>query len=119
MKDYKIFIGDEDVIFEVWGASTKHPDANYSMMADVNKGKFVLNPLNMKLADNIFQWLLYIASQQMFTCTSKEIVEYAEMVDTCRDCCYLTECNGEWTCDYDGPRCELGYKECKYYNDGL
>lgn len=71
---YKI---EDDVICELWGASTKHADVIYSMIRDIEKGSFT----RCQFADNpnhdIFQWLLYVASRQTWKTTAKKIVEIA------------------------------------------
>ena len=61
---------DDDYICELWGASTKHPDARfrYSEWGD-----------RTDLFDNekhIFQWLLWIASRRQFPFHAKELAEY-------------------------------------------
>ena len=62
---------DDDYICELWGASTKHPDARfrYSEWGD-----------RTDLFDDeyqIFQWLLWIASRRQFPFHAKELAEYA------------------------------------------
>lgn len=62
---------DNDYVCECWSASTKHPDTihYYSEWA----GKIdMLEP-----EDQIFQWLLYLASNKLFPFHAKEMVEYA------------------------------------------
>ena len=62
---------DNDYICELWGASTKHPDARfrYSEWGD-----------RTDLFDDeyqVFQWLLWIASRSQFPFHAKELAEYA------------------------------------------
>ena len=62
---------DNDYVCELWGASTKHPDARfrYSEWGD-----------RTDLFDDkyqIFQWLLWIASRSQFPFHAKELTEYA------------------------------------------
>ena len=76
-KGIVVYRTEDDVICELWGASTKHADVIYSMNRDIKNGLFV----KCRFADNpnhdIFQWLLYIASRQTWKTTAKEIVEIA------------------------------------------
>lgn len=68
---------DDDVICELWGASTKHADVIYRMNRDIENGLFA----RCQFADNtdhdIFQWLLYVASRQTWKSTAIKIVEIA------------------------------------------
>ena len=76
-KGIVIYKKDDDVICELWGASTKHADVIYSMNQDIENNLFT----KCQFADNpdhdIFQWLLYVASRQTWKFTAKEIVEIA------------------------------------------
>lgn len=76
-KGIVIYKTDDDVVCELWGASTKHADAIYSMNRDIEKDSFT----RCQFADNpnhdIFQWLLYVASRQIWKTTAKKIVEIA------------------------------------------
>ena len=76
-KGIVIYKTDDDVVCELWGASTKHPDLIYSMNQDIKNDLFC----RCLFADNpdhdIFQWLLYVASRQTWKTTAKEIVEIA------------------------------------------
>lgn len=67
---------DDDYIYESWGASTKHPDIKRSMNRDIASNHFVLNPILPK-EKQVFQWLCYIASTQVFPFHAKEIVDFA------------------------------------------
>lgn len=68
---------EKDVVCELWGSSTKHADVIYSMNSDIENGLFH----RCEFADNpdhdIFQWLLYVASRQLWKPTAIEIVEIA------------------------------------------
>ena len=76
-KGIVIYKTEDDVVCELWGSSTKHADVTYSMNRDIENGLFH----RYKFADNpdhdIFQWLLYVASRQMWKSTAIEIVEIA------------------------------------------
>ena len=70
-KGIVIYKTDDDVVCELWGASTKHPDSKfyYSEWGD-----------RTDLFDDkyqIFQWLLWIASKRQFPFHAKELTEYA------------------------------------------
>lgn len=76
-KGIVIYKTEDDVICELWGASTKHADVIYSMSRDIENELFH----RCRFADDpdhdIFQWLLYVASRQTWKNTAKEIVEIA------------------------------------------
>ena len=76
-KGIVIYKTDDNVICELWGASTKHADIIYSMNRDIENGLFA----RCQFADNadhdIFQWLLYVASRQTWKSTAIKIVEIA------------------------------------------
>ena len=76
-KGIVIYKTEDDVVCELGGASTKHPDLIYSMNQDIKNDLFC----RCLFADNpdhdIFQWLLYIASRQTWKTTAREIVEIA------------------------------------------
>ena len=76
-KGIVIYKTENDVVCELWGASTKHADSFYPMNRDVEKGLFT----KCEFADDpdydIFQWLLYVASRQTWKTTAKKIVEIA------------------------------------------
>lgn len=76
-KGIVIYKTENDVVCELWGSSTKHADVTYSMNRDIKNELFH----RYKFADNpdhdIFQWLLYVASRQMWKSTAIEIVEIA------------------------------------------
>ena len=72
-----IYKTDDDVICELWGASTKHADVIYSMNNMVESKKFERCLLSDNKDHDIYQWLLYVASIQMWKNTAKEIVKIA------------------------------------------
>ena len=76
-KGIVVYRTEDDVICELWGASTKHADVIYSMNRDIKNELFH----RCQFADNpdhdIFQWLLYVASRQIWKTTAKEIVKMA------------------------------------------
>ena len=72
-----IYKTDDDVICELWGASTKHADVIYSMNRDIENGLFYRCQFSDSPDDDIFQWLLYVASRQVWKSTAHEIVEIA------------------------------------------
>lgn len=76
-KGIVIYKTDDDVICELWGASTKHPDTICSMNGMIKNGLFTRNPFSDDENYDIYQWLLYVASIQMWKDTAKEIVEIA------------------------------------------
>lgn len=61
---------DKTLTLEVWGSSTKHPDAKFCF-ADFEK-----TPL-FEEKYQIFQWLLECASKMTFPSTAKQIAELA------------------------------------------
>lgn len=72
-----VYTTEDDVICELWGASTKHADAIYSMNSDIEHGRFSSNQYINSREYDIFQWLLCIASWQSWKHTAKRIVEVA------------------------------------------
>ena len=76
-KGIVIYKTDDDVICELWGASTKHADVIYSMKESIINKNFVRCPLADNPDHDIFQWLIYVASYQMSKHTAKKIVEIA------------------------------------------
>ena len=76
-KGIVIYKTEDDVVCELWGSSTKHADVIYSMNRDIENGLFA----RCQFADNpdydIFQWLLYVASRQIWKHTAIGIVEIA------------------------------------------
>ena len=76
-KGIVIYKTDDDVVCELWGASTKHADVTYRMNQDIENGLFVKFPFIDDPSHDIFQWLLNVASRQLWKNTAKEIVEIA------------------------------------------
>ena len=74
-KGIVIYETEDDVICELWGASTKHADVIYSMNRDIENGLFTACAFYSD--HDIFQWLLYVASRQTWENTAKKIVEIA------------------------------------------
>lgn len=62
---------DDDYICELWGASTKHPDANFRYSEWEDKSPYLEDEYQ------IFQWLLWIASRRQWPFHAKELTEYA------------------------------------------
>lgn len=77
-KGIVIYKTEDDVICELWGASTKHADVIYSMSNYVEKGLFARCQFADDPDHDIYQWLLCVASRQMWKSTAKKIVEIAE-----------------------------------------
>ena len=65
---------DNDVVFEMWSSSTKHPDVIHRFSYWKNKSAYIDNELQ------IYQWLLYVASDVLFPSRAKGIVEFANEV---------------------------------------
>jgi hypothetical protein len=66
-----IYKNDEgNLVFETWGASTKHPDTVYHF-EDFQKTEY------FQEIYQVFQWLCEIASRQVFPMHAKEIMDYA------------------------------------------
>lgn len=76
-KGIVVYKTDDDVVCELWGSSTKHADSIHSMKSDIEKGIFAKNPYSDDENYDIFQWLLFVASLQMWKHTAKEITEIA------------------------------------------
>lgn len=76
-KGIVIYTTENDVICELWGSSTKHADVLYSMNRDIANGLFARNPFSNDIYHDIFQWLLYVASRQMWKTTARKIMEIA------------------------------------------
>ena len=62
---------DDDYICELWGASTKHPDASFRYSEWEDKSPYLEDEYQ------VFQWLLWIASNRLWPFHAKEVVEYA------------------------------------------
>lgn len=62
---------DNDYVCELWAASTKHPDASFRFSNWEDKSPILPDE------DQIFQWLLWIASRRQWPFHAKELVDYA------------------------------------------
>lgn len=62
---------DDDYICELWGASTKHPDAFFRFSEWEDKTDVIAEGYQ------VFQWLLWIASKRLWPFHAKELAEYA------------------------------------------
>lgn len=69
----KVYDDSKDWVCELWGASTKHPDAKYCFEDWFKEHGTVYIGKEYQ----IFQWLLWIASNRMWPFHAKEIAEYA------------------------------------------
>lgn len=76
-KGIVVYKTEDDVVCELWGASTKHADVIYSMNRDVANELFVKCSFADSPNHDIYQWLLYVASRQTWKNTAKRIVEIA------------------------------------------
>lgn len=63
-------ITKKDLVLEVWGSSTKHPDIRF-YFSDFKTTPFI------GLEHQKFQWLCECASKVMFPQTAKAIIDYA------------------------------------------
>ena len=80
----KVFPNDEgDYVCEMWGGSTKHPDLVYHLL-DNEEGRthFEIAPWvdtteDCEVRSQIFQWLCWIASQQMIPMHAEAVIDYA------------------------------------------
>ena len=76
-KGIVIYKTEDDVVCELWGASTKHADVIYSMNRDIKNELFHRCEFADSADHDIFQWLLYVASRQTWKHTAIKIVEIA------------------------------------------
>lgn len=76
-KGIVIYKTEDDVVCELWGASTKHADVIYSMNRDIKNELFHRCEFADSTDHDIFQWLLYVASRQTWKHTAIRIVEIA------------------------------------------
>lgn len=72
-KGVVVYKKDDDYICECWGASTKHPDTFDRMSAWMDMVDTSIIPKQQQ----VFQWLLYLASRRMFPFHAKQLAEYA------------------------------------------
>lgn len=71
---YVVYKQDDDYVCELWGASTKHPDSMYYMNCD---REYIKSCLYDDDKYEVYQWLLYIASNLTFRTYAKGLAEYA------------------------------------------
>ena len=62
---------EKDWTCELWGGSTKHPDAKFYFKDWGDKTPFIEDKYQ------IFQWLLWIASKRQWPFHAKKLTEYA------------------------------------------
>ena len=62
---------EKDLVCELWGASTKHPDSRFYFSEWKYKNDFLDDEVQ------VFQWLLWIASNLTWPFHAKELAEYA------------------------------------------
>lgn len=65
---------DNDIVYESWSSSTKYPDVIYKFSNWENKSHYIMDDFQ------IYQWLLFIASDTLFPFRAKEIARFAECV---------------------------------------
>ena len=65
---------EDDYVCELWGASTKHPDSIFHMNGD---GKYKKSGLYEDDKYEVFQWLLWIASNLTFHFHAYSLANYA------------------------------------------
>ena len=65
---------EDDYVCELWGASTKHPDSIFHMNGD---GKYKKSGLYEDDKYEVFQWLLWIASNLTFHFNAYSLASYA------------------------------------------
>jgi len=71
----------KDTIFEVWGASTKHPDERRFLQRDKENGKFYPSIFINSPDYECFQWVAQCISEMNFGTLGmmKELLEIAEI----------------------------------------
>lgn len=62
---------ENDYVLELWGASTKHPDAAFRYSDWDDKCSMFEDKYQ------VFQWLLWVASKRQWPFHAKELVDYA------------------------------------------
>lgn len=71
-------VATHEIILELWGSSTKHPDEVCRLYEDAECGRYQHNYLcGGHSFVNIGQWLLAVAARQLWWTTSQEIAELA------------------------------------------
>ena len=74
-KGIVVYKNDEnDYVCELWGASTKHPDSVFHMNHD---GKYKKSGLYDDDKYEVYQWLLWIASNLTWRFYARNLAEYA------------------------------------------
>lgn len=73
-RDLYLVRTDNDVVFESWASSTKHPDFIYHFNEWNNKSAYIDKDYQ------IYQWLLFIASDVLFPFHAKQIAQFANEV---------------------------------------
>lgn len=73
-RDLYLVRTDNDVVFEGWASSTKHPDVIYKFSSWKNKSHFI------DVDCQIYQWLLFVASDMVFPFRAREIAIFAGRV---------------------------------------
>jgi len=68
----------KDTYFELWGASTKHPDVRRSLKVDTEKKKFVESFFISSVEYKFFQWVCQCFSELNFG-TYTELTKFLEM----------------------------------------
>lgn len=76
-KGIVIYKTEDDVVCELWGASTEYADVIYSMNRDIKNELFFRWKYSTSIDHDIFQWLLYVASRQTSKHTARDIMEIA------------------------------------------
>lgn len=74
MQHYKLYsrLDTRETYFETWGGSTKHPDT-ITRLSDFKLVDTSIIPVHRQL----FQFLLFVASNMLFPGHAREIAEYA------------------------------------------
>ncbi len=65
---------EDDYVCELWEASTKHPDSIFHMNYD---GRYKKSGLYIDDRYEVFQWLLFIASDLTWRFHARNLVDYA------------------------------------------
>ena len=74
-KGIVVYKNDEnDYVCELWGASTKHPDSVFHMNHD---GKYKKSDLYDDDKYEVYQWLLWIASNLTWRFYARNLAEFA------------------------------------------
>lgn len=70
---YKLYsnVKSKEIIFEAWGASTKHPDRTYKFSDYKDK-----SPIDDSFEGNYIQWLAWIASCSMWDFHARKLMKW-------------------------------------------